>query len=135
VAPFALLQRAGRPLQAWSQRREWLREVRDDPQFDYGAQPSLRERTSSSAFEQHFQRLDAEMFLKILERQLLDAIVDFLDAHDIDTSDLKERETAILNNGVIVTGGAVNAQSLAVGQASRATTRNQPGTTGRTAER
>jgi hypothetical protein len=45
----------------------------------------------------------------------------FLDAHGIDTSDLEERQTAVLNNGVIVTGGELRAQSLAVGQQARGT--------------
>ena len=40
--------------------------------------------------------------------------------HGIETSDLKERQTTILNSGVIVQGGDVNAESLAVGSGSQA---------------
>jgi len=47
-------------------------------------------------------------------------LVEFLDDHNIDTSDLKERQTTILNSGVIVQGGDVNAESLAVGPGAEA---------------
>jgi hypothetical protein len=61
------------------------------------------------------------MHLKILERQILDTIVRFLDARNIDTSDLKERQTTILNNGLLVSGsGTIHAESLAVGTNSQA---------------
>jgi len=61
------------------------------------------------------------MYSKIVEREVLDAFVAFLRAKDIDTSDFEERQSAILNYGVIVSGGSVNAQSLAVGDQARAT--------------
>ena len=45
----------------------------------------------------------------------------FLDEHDIDTGDLVERQTTILNQGVLVTGrGTLTAQSVAAGSNARA---------------
>lgn len=125
AAPFALVEAATAPYKHWRERRRWRREVLEKPAFDYGAGPTLRERTSSPNFDNYFQKLDSEMFQKIVERQLLDGLIEFLDDHGIDTSDLKERETAILNNGVIVTGGSIHAESLAVGRRARATTRRK----------
>jgi hypothetical protein len=95
------------------------REIARNPRFDYGATTSLRELAQASSYRRYFQWLDRDRFAKILERELLDAIVTFLDAHDIDTSDLEERQAAVLNNGVIVTGGTVSTQSLAVGAQAR----------------
>jgi hypothetical protein len=48
--------------------------------------------------------------------QILDTIVDFLDSRNVDTSEIKERRTTILNNGVIMSGGSIQAQSVAVGR-------------------
>jgi hypothetical protein len=125
AAPFALMQAAIAPYKHWREQRRWRREVRENPAFDYGARPTLRERTSSPNFDHYFQKLDSEMFQKIIERQMLNGLIEFLDDHGIDTSDLKERETAILNNGVIVTGGSIRAESLAVGKGAQATTRRK----------
>jgi hypothetical protein len=62
------------------------------------------------------------MLGKIIEREILDAILTFLELHDIDTTELEERGAAVLNNGVIVTGGQVKAESLAVGSKAQAKT-------------
>ena len=47
------------------------------------------------------------MYFKIVERQLLEGIVSFLDSKNIDTTDLKERETLIINENVVNAGGDV----------------------------
>jgi len=53
------------------------------------------------------------MHIKIIERQLLESVVEFLDARNIDTSDSKKRQDTILNNGVIVSGGSFTAGTQA----------------------
>jgi hypothetical protein len=91
------------------------REVEQDPRYNYGAKQSIRELGTSNNWRIYFQKLDKEMHAKIIQQQLLDVFVDFLDDHGIDTSEIKNRGTHILNNGVIVSGGSVSAQGLAVG--------------------
>lgn len=59
------------------------------------------------------------MHKKIIQQQTLDVIVAFLDDHVIDTSEIKARGTHILNNGVIVSGGVINAEGLAVGEGAK----------------
>ena len=100
--------------------RQRRREIKNNPLFDYGVTESLRESVSSPRFVHYFQRLDREMYVKILEREILDTIVTFLDDHNIDTSDIRERQTTISNSGIIVQGGDIEAQSLAVGAAAQA---------------
>jgi hypothetical protein len=56
----------------------------------------------------------------MLEHAILDGIITFLDEHQIDTSGLRERQTMILNSGIIVQGGDVKAESLAVGAGAQA---------------
>jgi hypothetical protein len=94
--------------------------IRSDPSFDFGATTSIRELAQSEGYRRYFQQLDRDMAGKIVERQILDSIVRFLDGRNVDTSELEDREAAILNNGVIVSGGTLNAESLAVGSKARA---------------
>jgi hypothetical protein len=95
--------------------------IKENPAFDYGASTSLREVAGSSKYRRYFQRLDKEMYVKIIEKQLLESIVSFLDARNIDTTDLKERQETILNNGVIVSsGGVFSAGNVAVGEQAKA---------------
>ena len=59
--------------------------------------------------------LDKEMYLKVLEKNILDSILTFLEENDVDVSELKQRQSIILNNGVIVSGGSMTTQNLSVG--------------------
>lgn len=98
------------------------KQVKHDPFYNYGTTSSVRQLYSSGTYDHYFQKLDGRMFDQILEKDVLDSLVRFLDEHDIDTTDIKDRQSTILNNGVIVKGGDINATSLAVGQKAWATT-------------
>jgi len=100
--------------------RKVREEIRNNPLFNYGAVRSLRTAVSSNEFQHYFQKLDTDFYGKVLERQILDSIIGFLDEHHIDTSDIKERQNTILNSGIIVQGGDVKAESLAVGVGAKA---------------
>jgi hypothetical protein len=119
VAPFHVYDLFLRSLRRWQQEKATRRLIMENPAFDYGAKDSVREAGAALGYTQYFQRLDEQMYLKVVERNLLDAIIDFLDVRNIDTSDLRERQTTILNSGVIVSGGSVQANNLAVGAGSR----------------
>ena len=94
--------------------------IKDNPGFDYGATDSIRQAGTNGYYSHYFQKADATMINQMLEGQILNTIVDFLDEHNVDTSEIKERRTTILNSGIIVHGGDVNAQALAVGQQATA---------------
>jgi len=97
---------------------EWL--VSEKPVFDFGATHSARELASNSAsYRRHSIRQDGHMLTKTLESAVLESLIGFLDAHRIDTSSLRERETAILNSGIIISGGTINAGSLAIGKGAK----------------
>lgn len=93
--------------------------VKSSPDFDYGAETSLREAVSQTHYSQHFQKLDKEKYFKIIEKRLFNLVGDFLDSKNIDASEFKERETSILNQGVIVTGGNLSGENIAVGKNSK----------------
>jgi hypothetical protein len=120
LAPFHVVGRLLSRLTGWFNRLSMRRAIRANPSFDYGATTSIRQTGMSPRYRRYFQRLDREMYVKIVEQRLLDAIIQFLDEHDVDVSDLVERQTTILNNGVMLSGGSIQAESLAVGAGARA---------------
>jgi hypothetical protein len=121
VWPFYILNMVLGPLVRWWHREEMKHAVHQNPTFNYGAANSLRERTTSASYRHYFQKLDKEMYMKVLESKILDSILKFLDARDVDTSGLKETQTRIVNSGIIISGGgSIEANSLAVGSGSSA---------------
>jgi hypothetical protein len=100
--------------------------IRKDPTFDRGAFSSIREYASSPVYQRYFQKLDKEMYVKILQQQIIDVIVNFLDARGIDTTELKERQTSIVNSGVIVSGDlSVQGENVAFGSQAQAVKRER----------
>ena len=93
--------------------------MKKDSSFNYGSRSSLREDVSSSLYGHYFQKLDKEMYVQVFEKQLLEALVNFLSDHNIDTSDIQERKSTILNTGIIMKGGELKADSLAVGSEAK----------------
>lgn len=119
VAPFRLLGDVGRCGRRWLRRWEDRLAIANGYVFDYGARASVRARSAGRDYRRYFQKLDQEMYEKYLERQVLDSIVTFLDARGIDTSEFVERQTTILNQGVLVSGGSLVAGQLAVGRGAK----------------
>lgn len=103
-----------------SRERTRRRDIERNLLFDYGAGQGPRQLFSSNRFEHYFQKVDGDFYAKALESIILDRIITFLDDHHVDTSDLRERQKVILNSGIIVHGGDVKAESLAVGLGAKA---------------
>jgi hypothetical protein len=124
-SPIRLLNKLSEQLQTLfgAEQRRRCKEIEDNPLFNYGADSSIRQQFSSGQFLHYFQKIDGDFYIKVLEREILDEIVNFLEDHNIDTYDIKERQTTILNSGIIVHGGDVKAESLAVGAGAQSTKR------------
>ncbi|MGH2943181.1 MAG: hypothetical protein ACRDLN_10480 [Solirubrobacteraceae bacterium] len=108
-----------RPLGRHRRRARLLKRIKRDAFFDYGAGENVLDRVRSTDYARYFQKLDTEKYTKVLERAILDAIVEVLDAHDVETGELVERRTTIINNGVMVRGESLKVDNLAVGQGAR----------------
>jgi hypothetical protein len=120
LAPFLLLGEAWRawvsePLRTWEESVA----IRDGGLPHCGTLTTVRQRGASTAYWRYFQHLDEDRYVKLLERSILDTVIAVLDEHGVDTSELVERQTTILNQGVMMTGGTLQAQSLAVGRGAR----------------
>ncbi|MFC0526069.1 hypothetical protein [Phytohabitans kaempferiae] len=113
------------PWADWLRRHADRRAIVQERSFNFGPVVSPRELASDQRFARYFQELDKEMYDKLIERQVLDLLTDFLERHGVDTTELSRRQNMILNHGVIVTGqGTLNAGSIAAGQGAVARTVN-----------
>jgi hypothetical protein len=102
-----------RPLLRQRGRAQLLKHVKRNAFFDYGAPITALDRARSKEYSRYFQKLDKTMYVKVLERTILDSVVDVLDEHGIDTDELADRRSMIINNGIMAP--SVHAQNIAVG--------------------
>ncbi|MBO1419085.1 hypothetical protein, partial [Streptomyces sp. FH025] len=102
-------------------RHEQLRQIAKS-EFNYGARMSIRQTAAESKFHRYYQQIDREMYAKIVERRILDTLIDFLENHRVDVSELRERRSVIYNGGIFTSGNSrinfVNS-SVAAGAGSR----------------
>lgn len=97
-APYHLL-RAG-----WHEllRADWAgsRQRGDQPAgYDFGARFSVRERGSAKDTRNHIQTQEILKYQRIIERRLLAAVFDFLQDHDVDITEYRQRALTVLNSG------------------------------------
>jgi hypothetical protein len=94
--------------------------LEEDRPVDYGARFSVRELGQAPGWKNYFQELDWYRQLQVVQSHLLDAILDFLEAHDVDTSEFRQRQSAILNTGVFMPGGIIYNSTVAGGPGASA---------------
>lgn len=116
IAPFML---AAHALRWWrrasgAEERE-LRKAAEDPAFDHGAPASLRSRAARVEGMHYFQVMDRLRAERSFTGRILRECIDYLDECGVDTSELREQRNAIINQGVIVQGGNINATNVAAG--------------------
>jgi hypothetical protein len=121
-APFTVSAHLLGPVTAARQRARQRREIVSSLRFDYGAPRSPRETVSDHQYQRYFQKLDGELYTKVIEKRMLQAVERFLESKGIDTVELTQRQAMIQNNGVMVAaGGTITAGSIAAGTGARAT--------------
>jgi hypothetical protein len=112
-APFSVVAGLFAPFHTHRRQRRQAREIRHRS-FNYGAAFSIRDAASDKLYYRYFQQLDRELYAKTVEHRVLDALVEFMDHHNIDSSDLVQRQTTINNMGLYA-GGNVTVNGSAVG--------------------
>ncbi|MFE0374432.1 hypothetical protein ACFW1M_02380 [Streptomyces inhibens] len=98
-APFSVAGALFAPLFERRKQRRQERGIRSHS-FNYGPEFSLREAASDRLYYRYFQMLDRELYAKTIEHRVLDALVEFMENHNIDSSDLIQRQTTIYNSGL-----------------------------------
>jgi hypothetical protein len=76
--------------------------------YDYGARSSVREMGAEQGETTYLQQLDSFRYTKLIGERLNAGVLDFLEAHDIDTSAYRQQAAAIINNGTMISGGSFN---------------------------
>jgi hypothetical protein len=92
-----------------------------DETYNYGRTISIRELLSSGFYHRYFQILDKDLNYKVTQHIIIDSIIEYLDSKGISTEDIKQTQTAIINSGVMVNGGTVNAEQMSVGIGAKVT--------------
>lgn len=124
-APFRLL----RSYFYAAEQRRLVHVARNNPAFDYGASTSLRQEASDDKYHLFFQKLDEEMYFKVVEKQILDTVGNFLNAHQIDTTELRQRQQMVLNNNTLTNNSStpgIDTRSQVINNSTRTEQGNQP---------
>jgi hypothetical protein len=58
--------------------------------------------------------------VKAFDQTIVELIYSYMEDHGVDVSDLRNKAMTIYNSGIMVQGGDVTAQAMAVGQGSAA---------------
>jgi hypothetical protein len=109
-----------RALLGWRHDRRLIRDAAcaaEDMTFDSGARISIRELAVDPRYQNFFQAADVDKHLSIVTRHVLAAILDFLDDHGVDTTEFRDQQMMVLNQGIIQSGGlsVVGAQAVGAG--------------------
>jgi hypothetical protein len=96
LSPLRVARGAFRPLRSRQRRRDQRHRI-EDGTFDYGSVTSVRERASGKSFNRYYLEFDRDMYDQVLQERLLQHVMDFLKAHDVDTSALGQHMVTINN--------------------------------------
>ncbi len=86
---------------------------------NYGSLLNIREAAADSEWQRYFQKFDQERYTKIIEARMFRVLVEFLDDHGVDTSELVAREENITNYNTVI--GNASGSQIAIGKGARAT--------------
>lgn len=79
--------------------------------YDYGARFSLRESAAEPGFSTFLQKLDVNKYTRLIERRVLEGVLDHLQYdRNIDVSAYRGEVAAITSNSLIMNGGTVQGQ-------------------------
>jgi hypothetical protein len=85
--------------------------------FDYGCRASVRELAADFADPVQFQLYDAGERISVVQRRMLQTVVQFLVEHGYDTADIAGQATTVINNSTQITNSNTFANSTIVGSA------------------
>lgn len=120
-APFALIARLAISIYRRIIAAEDIRRIKHgDPSFCFGALPNIREISGVLEYRRPEQRDEADLYQQIVNNAIIDGIITFLEKRNVDTSTFKASREKIINYGIIVSQGKIEAQNLAVGKKASA---------------
>ncbi|MFF3438882.1 hypothetical protein [Streptosporangium sp. NPDC002721] len=121
-APFRLVRTAFRRLR----QNATAPDPADYLAYPFGVRESVRELGAEPRLDRFTQVLDADKYTKLIEQRLTEAVLDYLEAREVDTSGYRSQAATLINNGALITGGTVNGP-VAAGAGATATTTQHRG--------
>jgi len=97
---------------------EDTRRIRRRRGFDYGASSSIREDAADFDETSHVDMAQQERYFRVLQRQVIDAVSDFLDEHNVDISELRKQQSDVISTTSYNFYGAVHEWGNALGGTS-----------------
>jgi len=94
LSPFRVARGVFRPMRSRQRRRDQRHRI-EDGTFDYGSVTSVREQAAGTSFTRYYLEFDRDMYDKVLQERLLQHVMDFLTAHDVDTSAFRQQMVTI----------------------------------------
>lgn len=80
---------------------------------------AIREQVADDWKNAQLDRTTIYDHMKIIEQRVLKATLDFLKAHDVDTSEFEQQATNIINSGVLNMGGTMTGDNTAVANSAK----------------
>jgi hypothetical protein len=96
------------------------RESMENLSHEYGARLSARELASKDSPEKFLQLLDAEKYIKLVEKAVFETLLDYLDHHKVDTSEYRARMTFVQNQHTTISADTITDSAIAIGPQSSA---------------
>jgi hypothetical protein len=105
----------------WRYDFQQRRAARLHEEYNYGLARTFRESIAAPFDSSYYGNQDLVMYWRAIQQSLFKGITTVLKENNLDTSQFENSVQAIINHGVMVTGGHLNASQLTVGQGVRAT--------------
>jgi hypothetical protein len=122
-APFSLVKQSAQTF-VWSSHESMQGHlIHRGQSFDYGALRSIREDACRRGNQHYFIQRDITMYLLLLQNSLLREVENFLNDHNVPTTEFKAQAKVIIDasyNNYSVHIGKVSASTFAVGDTAKA---------------
>ncbi|WP_334529626.1 hypothetical protein [Bradyrhizobium sp. AZCC 2230] len=103
-------------------KKDYEKSLETNPIFNYGSAESTRREMMDEKFDHFSQKADLDFAVKAFDQTIVELICSYMEDHGVDVSDLRNKAMTIYNSGLMVQGGDVTAQAMAVGQGATAQT-------------
>jgi hypothetical protein len=101
------------------------------PGVDYGARVSVRELGAAEVTRNHIQTQDLLKHKRIIERRVVAAVLDFLEDHEVDTSEYRHQTLNVLTAAAVNTGSGSMYVESAIAQQNNQAVAGPPAGTGK----
>ena len=98
----------------------YIQSLKENPIYNFGADESIRREMMDDKFDHYSQKADLDFAIKAFDQTIVEMIYRYMEERGVDVSDLRNKVMTIYNSGIMVQGGDVTAQAMAVGQGANA---------------